>query len=746
MSAPKTSSTVGARSDGPNVGTRVAAKQFAAALAADAMRIAHRPRGWLRRLLPVVRITLLTTMVVVLACAGAMLWVLNGIPLKVRETSDAPSILVEAADATPLGRVGSLGDAVPRAAIPDILVKAVLSIEDRRFFNHFGVDLRGIARATYSNWSAGGIVEGGSTLTQQLAKLQLVGNDRNLGRKFREALLALWLETTLSKDQILTRYMNAVYLGAGVYGMSAAARHYFDKDLRDINLAEAAMLAGLIQAPTRFNPITNPEAARVRAGLVLDAMVDEKFIDRTSASAAKAQPATVRPSSRTEPAASWFSDWIARHEFPKVAGTMTRPMRVRTSLDRKLQGIAERIVTHNLDSDGKRLGASQAALVALRPDGSLVAMVGGRDYSTSQFNRAVDARRQPGSTFKVFVFYAALRQGYRAEDVIDASPISIKSWRPENYGGQVFSKLTLADAFAHSANTAAIRLALDVGLSNVVSAARELGLTSPLSEVPSMALGANEVSLLDLTTAFASIRAGRPRHEAWGITAFGPEGSGLRHVGAPSGPARELAHGQELTKLLQRVVTSGTGRGASLADGSAAGKTGTSQDYRDAWFVGFSKELVVGVWVGNDDGTPMKHVTGGSLPATIWREFVSAATPELGAPSGPMPVSTEASSEPEFADGSSSHQCDARACAAAFSSFRASDCTYQPYAGPRRMCELRTSIMMAPPPITRASAASTSSCNVDVCASRFRSFDAATCTYQPHGGGPRLTCDIGGRD
>ncbi len=668
-----------------------------------------------------------------------MLWVLNGIPLQARASFDGPSILVEAADGTPIGRVGALGDAVSRDAIPDVLVKAVLSIEDRRFFNHHGVDFRGVARAAYVNWSAGGIIEGGSTITQQLAKLQLVGNERNFGRKFREALLAFWLETRLSKDEILTRYLNSVYLGAGVYGMSAAARHYFDKSLKDIDLAEAALLAGLIQAPTRYNPLANSDAAQRRAAVVVDAMVEAKMIVASTAERAKSQAATIQMSKRTAPAASWFADWIAQHEYPKMAGTTTRPMRVRTSIEPRLQSIAQRVVQESLDRDGNRLGASQAALVAVRPDGAVVAMVGGRDYEESQFNRAVDARRQPGSAFKLFVYYAALRQGYRLDDVIDASPVAIKAWRPENYGGAVFDRLTLADAFAHSTNSAAIRLAIDVGLANVVSAARELGLTSPLAEVPSMALGTNEVSLLDLTSAFASVRAGRARLQPWGISAFGVEGGGLRRLSAPSGPIKELGHKQELTQLLERVVSSGTGRGAALTDGSAAGKTGTSQDYRDAWFVGFNSDLVVGVWVGNDDRAPMKNVTGGSLPATIWRDFVTEATPEMNRKS-PPPPETDATEVETSEDDTT--QCDVTACAAAFASFRASDCTYQPYTGPRRMCELRPNISTSSlPRIARAATASGDSCIVDICASRFRSFDAATCTYQPYGGGARAICD-----
>ncbi|MBN9265508.1 MAG: BA14K family protein, partial [Hyphomicrobium sp.] len=522
----------------------------------------------------------------------------------------------------------------------------------------------------------------------------------------------------------------------GAYGMAAAARNYFNKDLQALTLSEAAMLAGLIQAPSRFNPMTNPEAAQQRAAVVLDAMVDAKAIGPAQAAAAKATPAIVRSSPRTVPAETWFADWIAQHEFAKVAGTTSRPMRVRTTLDRRVQAVAERVVNNALDRSGASLGVSQAALVALRPNGAVVAMVGGRDYKDSQFNRAVDARRQPGSAFKLFVFYAALRNGYSINDVIDASPIEIKSWRPENYGGQRYGRLSLEDAFAYSVNTAAIRLALDVGLDNVVAAARELGLTAPLAEVPSMALGTNEVSLLDLTGAFASIRAGRARLEPWGIAAFGPEGSGLRQLSPPVGITQELTHQQEMNELLERVVTSGTGRGAALSDGSAAGKTGTSQDYRDAWFIGYSRDLVVGVWVGNDDRTPMHRVTGGSLPATIWRDFMTAATPILGQPDDAVADAVAAPS-----DGPATPACDVKACSTAYSSFRSSDCTYQPYSGPRRLCEWRFDPSSSIPRIARAAAAS-GSCDADACGRRFRSFDSATCTYQPYGGGPRAICDI----
>src|SRR5262245_13972966 len=315
-------------------------------------------------------------------------------------------------------------------------------------------------------------------------------------------------------------------------------------------------------------------------------------------------------------------------------------MRVRTTLEPEVQRLAEQVVKEAVDRDGKKLGLSQAALVAMRPNGSVIAMVGGRDYDESQFNRAADAQRQAGSTFKVFVYYAALLNGYSPESIIDASPVTIGKWTPENYGGQQYGRMRLSDAFAHSVNTAAVRLATTVGLNKVTAAARELGLIAPLKEVPSMALGSNEVTLLDMTGAFASMRAGRPKLEPWGIAALSADGGALRTLGAPAVPTNNLQQRDALTRLLHDVVDHGTGRAASLGAG-VAGKTGTSQDYRDAWFIGFNDDLIVGVWVGNDDQSPMQGVTGGSLPAQIWKRFVNAATPLARASTEPQPAVSE---------------------------------------------------------------------------------------------------------
>ena len=418
-------------------------------------------------------------------------------------------------------------------------------------------------------------------------------------------------------------------------------------------------------------------------------------------------------------------------------------MRVRTTCNPTCSGWPRRLIEETLASRASR-GAGQAALVAMRPDGSVVAMVGGRNYADSQFNRAVDAQRQPGSTFKLFVYYAALLNGYSPETRIDASPVEIDGREPENYGGAEYGRMPLSQAFAKSVNSAAIRLSDAVGLDEVVAAARQLGLDAPLTKVPSMALGTNEVSLLDLTGAFASVRAGHPRLEPWGIAAFGQEGSGLRSLGPPGISSQELPHDRELTELLKDVVNQGTGRAAALDDGEAAGKTGTSQDYRDAWFVGFNKALVVGVWVGNDDRTPMQGVTGGSLPAEIWKRFVSAATPLVYRLGDPSAQNTLVSSETPRPTSATDNQprCDLSACAAEYSSFRASDCTYQPYAGPRRVCEKGAIEQASQSSVQTSSSPATPACDKDRCARRYRSFDEDSCTYQPYDGGPRRICDM----
>jgi penicillin-binding protein 1A len=553
--------------------------------------------------------------------AAGTVWVLQEWPTsKPLHDTSGPTLLLEAYNGEPLGWRG-MHKLPDTQVFPRNLTAAVLGIEDHRFYFHGGIDLIGIVRALFSDIAAGGVVEGGSTITQQLMKIKYLGRERSYARKLREAVMSIAYEWHHSKREILTEYLNRVYLGQGVYGMPAAARLYFDKPLSELTLSEAAMLAGMIRSPSRYNPIRNLQAAQARAGEVIDAMQEYGLIDHTSAREAKAYPARVV----TARARSWFADWAA-NEASGLADDYTEPSRVRTTLVLQLQHLAEQVVNDVLTKQGPALHASQAALVAMRPDGAVVAMVGGRDYDKSQFNRAVEANRQPGSAFKLFVYLAALRNGYSPGSLINARPLSIRGWTPKNYGRRQYGTVTLSDAFAQSINTAAVRLAMQVGLDKVIAAARDLGIDAPLKPYPSLALGATGVSLVDLTGAYASVRAGR-RVQPWAIAALGTGvQSDLRGVGGSSDTGKALGPERNaMIALLRRVVERGTGRRAAL-DGFAAGKTGTSQDYRDAWFVGFNDALVTGVWVGNDDNSPMKHVVGGSLPATIWQRFMAEAT------------------------------------------------------------------------------------------------------------------------
>ncbi|MBY5396991.1 PBP1A family penicillin-binding protein [Rhizobium leguminosarum] len=621
-------------------------------------------------------------LLVCLIAGSVLVWALKDVPWsEIRDGTLKPVVVLETADGAPLVRQGPYQGPYARYdQFPPHLIDAVLSIEDRRFMDHFGVDPRGIGRALLRNWEAGAVVEGGSTITQQLIKLQYLDSDRTIKRKIQEVVIAFWLEWKLGKAEILTRYLNSVYLGAGATGMPAAARIYFNKDIGALNLPESAMLAGLLRAPSQWNPIDNFEGARQRTLVVLDAMAANGKITEPQAAEAKTSFARLHPTTPTPRSGSWFADWISP-QASEIAGSSPGSTTVRTTLVPRLQQIAERVVKRALDSEGKTVEASQAALVAMTPDGAVVAMVGGRDYKASQFNRAVTAMRQPGSTFKLFVYYAALKAGLTLSDQVPDAPIDINGWSPENSGGNYRGWVTLAEAFARSLNAASVALAEEVGLDNVIAAARELGIDAPLANTPSLALGTSEVNLLNLTSAYASVQLGRAPVRPWGIIDFQAAGQPKTfRVGSQAKPNVDLSPYQsDLLGLLQLVVEHGTGRGADPGT-FAAGKTGTSQNNRDAWFVGFTEALVVGVWVGNDDDAPMKGVTGGDLPAHIWRDFMreTAAEPTLNGVR-----STEA-----VVDGQGAPQsCNITACSRSYRSFRPSDCTYQPYSGGRRLCE-----------------------------------------------------------
>ncbi|WP_081448384.1 PBP1A family penicillin-binding protein [Fulvimarina pelagi] len=640
----------------------------------------------------------LVSAVIIVAAFAA--YVLRGVPYtEILAGSSQPIITLTTADGEPLIQRGAYqGAYTPLEAFPEHLTDAVVSIEDRRFFSHGGLDYRGIGRALVANVSEGEVVEGGSTITQQLLKILYLERERTFMRKAQEFFLAYWLESNLSKEEILTRYLNNIYLGAGATGVPAAARIYFNKEVGELDVAESALLAGLIHSPSQLNPFVNLDGAKARAKLVLAAMRDTGRLDDTQAGVAMLDATRLDPQRPEADGGSWFADWVME-DAREVAGPFRGGVSFRTTLDPRLQEIAQTIVARELDENGEESGVSQASMVALRPDGAVVAMIGGRDYEASQFNRAFQAKRQPGSTFKLFVYFAALKAGMSPRDRIEDAPIEVSGWSPENYSGGYSGRVRMADAFARSLNAATARLAMEVGIENVVGAARELGIDAPLEAVPSLALGTSEVSLVDLTGAYASVRAGVAPVEPWGIASFGIEDSDRTfRIGPGKQPTSDLSPYQEpLVGMLRRVVERGTGEAAQL-DGFAAGKTGTSQESRDAWFVGFNEELTVGVWVGNDDGTPMNEVTGGGLPARIWRAFMEEASGESAAAqtqeddgekeprsgrSAPESITelVRGSAEPE------PQQCNVRACSRAYRSFRVSDCTFQPYRGPRKLCD-----------------------------------------------------------
>jgi penicillin-binding protein 1A len=678
-----------------------------------------------------------------------LIWALYGIPFpsplpSPKAVAAQPAIVVNAADGQPIfGQSAFRLAPIDAKNMPPVLLNAVLSTEDRGFYQHGAISPSSVVRAFIDNLRAGKIVAGGSTITQQLVKMRFLGPERTYRRKLEEAAIATWLQYHLTKDQILTSYLNNVYLGSGATGFPAAAKLYFNKNLDDLTLPEAAMLAGMINAPTQDDPLLNLQAARNRAATVLDAMVANGKLSQEDALAAKLHPATPARVAVSPPLTGWFADWIY-DQAAKVAPKVDGATEVHTTLDSRLQNLAATIVQSTLATYGPQKGATQAALVVMRPDGAVLAMVGGRNYSESKFNRAVNAKRQPGSAFKLFDYYAALRAGFSPEDQILDEPVDIKGWEPENYGRRYHGRVTLADAFAHSLNDAAVRLSQQVGINQVIAAARDLGLHAPLHNEPSLALGTSEVSLLDLTSAYAAVRAGVAPVEPWGITSVHlPNATHLVSVGRPDEPQHSLGQYQQaLISLLQGVVQHGTGRAAALP-GFAAGKTGTSQDYRDAWFIGFDDSLVVGVWVGNDDHSPMRGVVGGSLPAMIWKAFMEQVPPS------PAPVTAQqAPAAAQQASGNAQQQINPPAPPRVIPKTQTvspqTAAGAQPQASaaaqpPKRLFDqhnFSTSQNNASAPAGTAGA----KCDISMCQQHYHSFRASDCTYQPYDGGPRRSC------
>jgi len=535
------------------------------------------------------------------------------------------------------GRRGAaVGDRLALEQMPSYLPAAFIAMEDRRFYSHHAIDPRGILRALLANLHAGHVVAGGSTITEQTAKILFTNQERTVSRRWKALRDAAVLEKSLSKKQILELYLNRIYLGSGAYGVDGAARVYFGKSARDVTLAEAAMLATLTRAPSVFSPRRDLAAAQERADMVLDKMVETGAISQRQADAARNHPAAVVDRTTTD-ARNYYLD-TARDEAMRLASQggreLSGDMIVHTMLEPRLLEAARIAAVKVVESkEGKRARASEAAVVVMKPDGAVAALIGGVDYAESTFNRAIQAHRQPGSAFKPFVYLAALEAGHTPGEPQTDEPVDINGWTPTNFGGRSYGTIMLSDALAHSVNTITANLAQDVGIDAVVEAARRCGIASKLALNASLALGTSEVTPLELTSAYAVFASGGFKVQPYFVTEVdGPDGRVL-YKRKPPAPERVIAQhvNRDLTAMLYAVVTGGTGMGAALWDHEAAGKTGTTQDYHDAWFVGFTADYVAGVWVGNDDAKPMRGVTGGSLPAQIWKEVMRAAEKNLPA-------------------------------------------------------------------------------------------------------------------
>ena len=558
-----------------------------------------------------------------------------------------PGIMLLAEDGTVLSEQGAFfGDQVRVSELPDYVPNALIAIEDHRFRSHFGVDPLSLMRAAYENFTAGRVVQGGSTITQQLAKNLFLKPERTYARKAQELVLALWLETKFSKDDILQLYLNRVYYGSGATGIEKAAQVFYHKSATDLNLTEAATLAGVLKAPSSYNPIAHPEAAAARTNLVLNAMVDADFISQGEADQAVNAPATLVASDYV-PATQYVVDWI-NEQLPLLVKNYGQSIIVETTIDPQLQLLAERSLRKHLNEEGRKLNISQGAMVVMDTFGAVKAMVGGKSYKRSQYNRVTKAMRQPGSAFKPFVYLAAMEQGYTPESMAVDQPTRIGNWEPENYKHKYLGEVTLRTALALSLNTVAAQLANIVGPENVVAVAHRLGITSHLGNDASIALVTSEVTLLELTSAFTPFANGGYSIVPFSVRRIVTRDGQVIYERSGDGLGQAMANRDlgSMNSMMRAVVNEGTAKKAQIPDFDIAGKTGTSQDYRDAWFVGYSSYLVAGVWLGNDDNSPTKTVTGGSVPAAIWKDVMVVAHANLS----PAPLPGYLEEQPETSD------------------------------------------------------------------------------------------------
>ncbi len=516
------------------------------------------------------------------------------------------------------------GESVSLQRMSSYIPEAVIAIEDRRFYSHFGIDPIGLARAMVSNLIDGHINEGGSTLTQQLAKNLFLTADRTIKRKVQEVLLALWLEHKFTKNQILEMYLNRVYFGSGAYGVEAASRRYFGKSAHDVTLSEAALLAGLVKAPSRLSPARDPKAAKQRSQLVLAAMRDQGMIGDKQLTKAMSAPAT-RVAAYWSGSENYVADTVME-QLPDLIGEVRSDIVVETTVDSNLQSLAENSIHRLILEDGKKRHVGQGALVSIDNSGAVRAMVGGYDYANSQFDRASEARRQPGSAFKPFVYLAAMEAGRTPNSIRNDAPVKIGKWTPENYGGKYYGHVTLTEALSRSLNSVAAQLAMEVGPKTVVKVAHRLGIESDLNANASIALGTSEVTPLELTAAYVPFANGGYRPTVHFIRRI-TSASGKLLYTDPKKPEPRVIQPEfvgMMNAMMKQTIENGTARKATFG-WPAAGKTGTSQDFRDAWFIGYTSNLTTGVWFGNDDNSPTRGVTGGSLPAEAWKEFMVAA-------------------------------------------------------------------------------------------------------------------------
>jgi len=522
-------------------------------------------------------------------------------------------------------------DSVPVDELPDHLIKAVLATEDRRFFDHFGIDFLGLARAMNENAKAGGVVQGGSTITQQLAKNLFLTNERSIERKIKEAFLALWLEANLSKKEILSLYLDRAYMGGGTFGAAAASQFYFGKNITEVNLAESAMLAGLFKAPAKYAPHVNLPAARARANEVLSNIVQGSMMTEGQVIGARRNPATVIDRADVK-APDFFLDW-SFDEVQRLAreGRFSeRSVIVRTTIDMGLQQAAEAAMESSLREYGERYHAKQGAMAMIENGGAVRAMVGGRDYGESQFNRATRALRQPGSSFKLYTYAAAMEKGFTPESVISDAPITWRGWSPQNYGRSYKGKVTLMTAMSQSYNTVPVRLAKEeLGTERIAQLAKDMGIETPLRTDKTIPLGTSEVTVLDQATAYAVMPAGGLQSRRHGITQVVGYGGDVLYDFQRDEPSPRRVLSEQAISSMNRILTNipynGTARRAAVDGVLTGGKTGTSQSYRDAWFVGFTGNYTTAVWFGNDDFTPMDEMTGGSLPAMTFKKLMDYA-------------------------------------------------------------------------------------------------------------------------